>query len=190
MNENLTLVLERIKSLERTTRRLRGAIGALIAVGAVLLIMGQTAPKTTPPEVIEPEEFRLVDSSGEIRGRWFAHAFAGTMIMLQDARGAPRVFAGVSGDDRALLELHGKDYRTSIQWQVAPDGSTAFRFSNGDGKTSGKWWVRQDGTTALRLRDKDEKVIFEAPLIETDERQDQFWPWLFIVFPLLVVALG
>ena len=106
MNERtLEMLAGRLERLERQNRRLRlGALGVLLAVGA-LVLMGASAS----PKVIEAERFVLVDEEGRQRAVLETSAWA-SALSLYDGAGNRGVTLRLGG--LAFVDQRGRDQLT------------------------------------------------------------------------------
>jgi hypothetical protein len=100
---------QRLAELQRSNRRLRVMIGALVLVGGALITMAQASPNSS--ETVETRQFVLRDASGNVRAVLGSTPEGAVGLNIDDATGRTRLtldvdYAGSPGLD--LFDQNGK----------------------------------------------------------------------------------
>ena len=144
----------KLSDLQRSNRRLKAMLGALVLVGGGLIAMAQASPSAT--DVSQAREFLLRDDSGRVRAVLGTSPDGAVGFSLDDANGQTRVTLAVdrngspgldlfdqSGKRRAIISLgqHGEPgaglydaqgkLRTSLDIPAVTNPGLAFYHEDG-----------------------------------------------------------
>ncbi len=104
---------------------------------------------------MEASEFRLVDNSGAVRGRFGIDEEGNTRLLINDAAGAPRFWGGVTADGMAMITLRDKQGKPRLFMQVdEKEPLLSLRDSNDKGRI---FLQVKGGEPLLNLRDKNDR---------------------------------
>jgi hypothetical protein len=102
---------------------------------------------------MEASEFRLVDNTGAIRGRFGLDDEGNTRLLINDAAGTPRLWGGVTADGMAMVTLRDKQGKPRLFMQV-DDKEPLVSFRDADDK--GRIYLQiKDREPLINLRDKN-----------------------------------
>ena len=120
-----------------------GLVGGGLSDWLFRVLPARAAKATAAPEVIEAQEFRVVDNTGSVRG-WLGTLENGEVgLGLRD----------VEKESRAVLQL-------------LPDGSPSLRLFDAAGKVRVGLGISEDGVSGLSLLDAAKKVRIGLSVVE------------------------
>lgn len=149
---------DRVARLERENRKLKRAGLAILAMGGVTLLMGQSAPAN---RTVEAGKFKLVDKDGQNRGGLLILA-DGSPALLLGGKDGLRVGMAVRPDGTSSLEQYDKagKLRTSIGPQKG--GGWGLRLTDSQGRDRARLTVNSDDRPVVTLFNEEGGLVFEA----------------------------
>lgn len=158
----------RLLKLEKQNRRMKYVGVVVLAVIAVIVVMGQAPSK----KIVEANEFILKDDGGKVRGKLWTNGDESIIdlvdeygrgrlqldagnyqstISVMDSNGKPR--AKLSSNNAGITELKFSDAKGKdmVNVNVYPDVGSAVQLSNRDGKTNAVLGASSDGMAFLRI---------------------------------------
>jgi hypothetical protein len=166
---------ERLAQVERQLRWLK-RLGALaIAVGAVVVLVGQAKEKE--PEHLVVKSLKVVDKDGKVRAAATLSEDGSPSLFLSDKDGKAHVmitvmrngsplmaFSGTDGNSGAMLDVNGSWPTFTLTDQhgegrfkasVLPNGTAILNLSDVSGEGGVSLRARQDTPGAVGLTDRD-----------------------------------
>ena len=152
-------VTRRLDRVERDNRRLKLAVGMLMAGLGAMTLLG-AAGRHGP--VIEAEQFIVKDDAGRLRLALGARHQSGLPgLVFYDKDGDANVLLNLGSDESPGLWFYNKDrIRASIS--LAGDQMRLQMFDK-ENRIRTSVQIDQDGTPSMKLYDKLEKAIWQAP---------------------------
>jgi hypothetical protein len=153
-------------------------VAGVAAVGAVSGLMTSWmfgGVVSAAPAYLEAREFRLVDESGAVRGRFGTDSDGTTRLAISDPQGVPRLWSGVMPDGTAMINLNDASGNPRVFIQV---NDTEPLFAMRDSENTGRIYlqVNQD-EPLINLRDANNqgrifiKVGEQGPAIWFNDEQ-------------------
>jgi hypothetical protein len=158
---------ERIERLERQNGRLKAAIG-LLAVGAIcVLIVGQSAPTSSPahplllPERVRAKRFEVINDAGKPVVTLMAWEQGG-WIETRDNDGHRLFDVSATDDGHGLLSTYNKEGNEMVALGGIKDGTGLLAIFDGHGRKLLGEGAAEDGSGAIASysRNQDVKAIW------------------------------
>jgi hypothetical protein len=147
-------VAARVARLEKENRRFRRAAGALaLALAAAFLVAARSTGRV---RVVEATEFRLIDSTGALRGTISADR-SGAQLQLKDSTGKNRARLRVADDGTPRLELLDRMERARLGLALDKDGGAEAHLDDEATRARVKISTTADGSASVDLSDAAKK---------------------------------
>jgi hypothetical protein len=152
---------QRITRLERQLRWLK-RLGALaIAVGAVVVLVGQGFGEE--PRTLEATALYLKDRVGKVRASFRLKRNGNPELLMLDEDQSPRITLVVRPDQAPALNLLGKKGRASVVMTSTVGGSHFLSFADKVGSTRIRLGTASDTMPYLHVFDMANNVIWKGP---------------------------
>ena len=158
---------ERIERLERQNGRLKAAIGLLAAGAVCVLIVGQSAPTSSParplllPERVAAKRFEVINDAGKPVVTLMAWEQGG-WIETRDNRGHRLFDVSATDDGHGLLSTYNKEGNEMVALGGIKDGTGLLAIFDGHGRKLLGEGAAEDGSGAIASynRNQDVKAIW------------------------------
>jgi hypothetical protein len=152
---------ERLAQVERQLRWLKrlGALG--LAVGAVVVLVGQAKDEELPALVARSLEIK--DRQGRVRIRVRPGPSNQADLEMLDGRGLRRCFLTVREDGSAGIAFVDEDSGVRLQLFVTRSGEPSLMLDDANGKRRTLMELSKDGAPNFSMPDAKGKVIWKAP---------------------------
>jgi len=147
-------VAARVARLEKENRGFRAAAGAFTLVAAAALLVA--ARPGGRARVVEATEFRLIDSTGALRGTISADR-TGAQLLLKDSTGKNRARLRVADDGAPRLELLDRMERTRLGLAVDKDGAASAQLEDDAAHPRVRLSAAADGSAHVEVSDGTKK---------------------------------
>ncbi len=136
----------------------------LIIAGAAVARMPAIVDSISTPQVIEAQEFRLVDAEGNLRLAIGFDTKDGTpVLVLYDTAGELRVVLGLMKDGTPSLALWDAASKGRALLGFTEGGTSGLALYDAAGKRAALFGFTEDGTSGLDFYDASGDVIWQAP---------------------------
>jgi hypothetical protein len=158
--QDLSAVLERVKSLERQNRRMKKQ-GIAIVIALLILppLLEWAYPETRSKAA---RAFYVNDSSGHERAALGLNPDGSPILQLYDKQGKARAILGLTEEGRPSLNFFDDQGRGRLQGSESADGRMKVGIYLDETKSSISMSQEADGTPHFAAV-KDDKVIWSAP---------------------------
>ena len=164
-------MVERIEKLERSVRRFRWTVGAVVCLSVVGLMMGQNAESRETPRVLHVDTLSannvlagryILNSGGEVRGSWQVSDDIALFMLRppgvakrQGMAKMPGLLTLAVGPRAGEIKFEAKD-RLFSSWWTTHDGATVISLcGKDDSRPMSRWLVNPEFGTSFSLGDKD-----------------------------------
>ena len=158
--QDLTAVLERVKSLERQNRRMKKQGIAIVIALLILPPLLEWAYPETRSKVARA--FYVNDSSGHERAALGLNPDGLPILQLKDTHGKARVVLGLTEGGRPALNFLDNQGRVQLQGDESADGRIKVGIFSDEKRSSISMWQEADGTPHFTVV-KNDKIIWSAP---------------------------
>lgn len=162
---------KRLNRMEASNRSMRIVVcGLLVTVFAI----GLLAAAQSRPNVVEAQEFRLLDADGQLRATLDLDKHGNSSLTMADSHGTRRIILGTqNGPSLGMFTAEGESV---IILQAT---SKLVRLRMGAGKTGVFSVMVSDGSPMLMLGDSavnETLFVFTTGLVMSDDGQRRQWP--------------
>jgi hypothetical protein len=151
----------RIGRIEAQNRRLRWALGVIVALGAVGIVGFSHIDAVSQSRTLAAERFELRRADGSLAGVFGTSAAGAVNLVLFDKQNRARATIGVSAEGSPAVVLISAGGRQSVTLADSPNGPAALLF---DRSENVRWAasVEANGQPGLELRDARGAVTWKA----------------------------
>jgi hypothetical protein len=154
-------VEQRLAELQRSNRRLRVTIGALVLVGGALITMAQASPNGS--EIVEARQFVLRGASGNVRAVLGSTPEGAVGLNLDDATGRTRLTLDVDYAGSPGLDLFDQNGKRRAIISLGQHGEPGAGLYNAEGKPRTSLDIPGADTPGLTCYQEDGKPAWGAP---------------------------
>jgi hypothetical protein len=151
----------KLAALQRSNRRLRLMLGALVLTGGALMTMAQSNSGVS--EALEARQFVLRDSSGKVRAALGASPDGAVGLSLHDASGRTRVSLDVEDSGSPGLDLYDQDGKRRALLALGQEGTPGVGLYDAGGKLRTSLDVPAANTPGLAFYRRNGKPSWGAP---------------------------
>ncbi|HUN59214.1 MAG TPA: hypothetical protein VMU41_13960 [Candidatus Binataceae bacterium] len=159
--ERLTRLERRQAELQRSNRRLRIAIGAVMLTAGALLTMAQTSNPVG--QSVDAQQFVLHDSTGKIRGGMGVMPDGSVGFDLEDPGGRARLTVDLTASGIPGIDLYDQNGTLRATLALGPQGTPGFGLYDASGKLRTSLDVPAAKTPGLAFYHTDGKPSWGAP---------------------------
>jgi hypothetical protein len=124
----------KLAELQRSNRRLRQTIGAIVLCGGALIVMAQASSRIS--DSIEARQFVLRDSSGRVRAALGTSPEGAVGLNLDDASGRTLLNLDVDGNGSPGLDLYDQSGKRRAIIAVSRQGMPGVGLYDANGRLS------------------------------------------------------
>jgi hypothetical protein len=151
----------KLTELQRSNRRLRLMLGALVLTGGALMTMAQSYSGVS--EALEARQFVLRDSSGTVRAALGSSPDGAVGLSLHDASGRTRVTLDVEDSGSPGLDLYDQDGKRRVLIAMGQEGTPGVGLYDAGGKLRTSLDVPAANTPGLAFYHRNGKPSWGAP---------------------------
>lgn len=152
---------ERLTELQRSNRRLRVTIGALVLLGGALITMAQASPNSS--ETVEARQFVLRDGSGNVRAVLGVSPEGAVGLNLDDATGRTRLTLDVDYAGSPGLDLFDQSGKRRAIISLGQNGEPSAGLYDAEGKLRTSLDIPGANTPGLTFYHEGGKPAWGAP---------------------------
>ena len=145
----------KLADLQRSNRRLKAIIGALVLVGGAFFTMAQASSSGT--EVVETRQIVLRDDSGRVRAVLGTTAEGAVGLNLDDPSGKTRVTLDVDNDGSPGLDLFDQNGKRRAIISLGKNGEPGAGLYDSEGKLRTSLDIPSADTPGLAFYHEDGK---------------------------------
>jgi hypothetical protein len=151
----------KLAAIQRSNRRLRFMIGALLLAGGALITMAQAGSGVS--ETVEARQFVLRDSDGKVRAAFGTSPDGAVGLSLNDASGRPRLTLDVEKSGSPGLDLYDQDGRRRAMIALGQEGTPGVGLYDAAGKLRTSLDVPAANTPGLAFYHRNGKPSWGVP---------------------------
>jgi hypothetical protein len=151
----------KLADLQRSNRRLKVTIGALVLVGGALITMAQAS--SSGSDVVEARQFVLRDDSGRVRAVLGTTLDGAVGLNLDDASGRTRATLDVDYDGSPGLDLFDQNGKRRVLVSLGKKGEPGAGLYDTNGKLRTSLDIPGANTPGLAFYHEDGKPGWGAP---------------------------
>ena len=157
----LSRMAMKLSELQRSNRRLRLIVGALVLTGGALITMAQTGSGVS--ESVEARQFVLRDSTGRVRAALGSSPDGAVGLNLDDASGHTLATLDVERNGSPGLDLYDQNGKRRALVALAPQGTPGVGLYDPQGKLRTSLDVPAANTPGLAFYHENGKPSWGVP---------------------------
>jgi hypothetical protein len=151
----------KLAELQRSNRRLRRTIGALVLCGGALIAMAQANSSVT--DSVEARQFVLRDSSGRVRAALGSNPDGAVGLNLDDASGRTLLTLDVDANSSPGLDLYDQNGEQRAIIAISRQGTPGIGLYDANGRLRTSLDVPAANTPGLAFYDSNGKPSWGVP---------------------------